>query len=120
MALLGDAHPVKGPRAGKLTLRGFKDIESWGLETYSGTSSRISKRLVVSEAVMRDFVLVAMDVKKAFLKGVTYKELASLTGKECELRTPDLVLSHPAPVPAVRRLRPEDTYSTYGQAGDWL
>ena len=61
---------------------GFKDRDAWNLETFAGTSSRLSKRIVVSEAVLNGFELWAMDVRKAFLKGVTYEELAEMTGEE--------------------------------------
>ena len=65
----------------RMTQRGFKDSEAEGLLTFSGTSSRISQRLIVSEAVIRDWPLAAIDVKKAFLKGITYKELAEMSGE---------------------------------------
>ena len=66
----------------RMTLRGFKDRDAWMLETFAGTSSRLSKRIVVSEAVVQEFELWAFDVRKAFLKGVTYEELADMTGDE--------------------------------------
>ena len=53
---------------------------SW-LETFAGTSSRLGQRLVTSEAAMRGWHMVALDVEKAFLNGVAYKELAEVTGK---------------------------------------
>ena len=36
---------------------------------------------MVSEAVVRGWKLTTIDVKKAFLKGVTYEELAKQTGE---------------------------------------
>ena len=65
----------------RLCLRGFKDIQSNDLASYAGTSSRYSQRLLVSEAVMRGWDLATTDISKAFLQGVTYKELAELTGE---------------------------------------
>ena len=62
----------------RMTLRGFKDRDADNLETFAGTSSRISQRLVVSEAAIRGWPLTAIDVKKAFLKGVTYRLIAQL------------------------------------------
>ena len=63
----------------RLTLRGFKDTEAEDLVTFAGTSSRLSQRIVVSEAVMRGWPLATVDVKQAFLKGITYDELARTT-----------------------------------------
>ena len=63
------------------TQRGFKDRDAEDLLTYSGTTSRLSQRLVVSEAVVRGWPMAAIDVRKAFLKGITYKELAAMTGE---------------------------------------
>ena len=37
----------------RLTLRGFKDRDAEDLTTFAGTSSRLSQRLVVSEAVVQ-------------------------------------------------------------------
>ena len=60
----------------RMTLRGLKDKEAEGLVTYAGASSRPSQRLIASEAVIRGWPLTTIDVRKAFLKGLTYKELA--------------------------------------------
>ena len=63
----------------RMTLRGFKDLDAEHLDTYAGTSSRSSQRLVTSEAVIRGWALATIDVRKAFLKGVSYEELAQST-----------------------------------------
>ena len=65
----------------RLTIRGFKDRDAAGLERYAGTSQRYSQRLLVSEAVCRQWPLISTDISKAFLQGVTYEELARLTGE---------------------------------------
>ena len=65
----------------RMTLRGFKDLEAEGFLTFAGTSTRISPRLVVSESAIRGWPVTTLDVKKAFLKGVTYDELAAATGE---------------------------------------
>ena len=65
----------------RMTLRGFKDTEAEGLNTYAGTTSRVSQRVVTSEAVCRGWTLSTIDVKKAFLKGITYAELAATTNE---------------------------------------
>ena len=65
----------------RLTLRGFKDADADSLTTYAGTSSRLDQRVIVSEAAVRGWTITALDVKKAFLKGVSYEELAEATGE---------------------------------------
>ena len=65
----------------RLTVRGFKDADKWDIDRYAGTSTRGSQKLIVSEAVLRGWVLCAADISKAFLQGVTYEELAKLTGE---------------------------------------
>ena len=65
----------------RLTVRGFKDRDKGTLGTYAGTAQRYSQRIVVSEAVVQGWDLCTADVNKAFLQGVTYEELAKLTGE---------------------------------------
>ena len=65
----------------RLTVRGFKDVDKGQVATYAGTSQRFSQRVIVSEAVIRGWDLVTTDISKAFLQGVTYEELAALTGE---------------------------------------
>ena len=67
----------------RLALRGFKDWSANDLETYAGTAQRSSQRIIASESVCRDgWLTVAIDVDKAFLQGLSYQELADLTGEE--------------------------------------
>mgnify|MGYP003334422988 CR=1 FL=1 len=65
----------------RMTLRGFKDMEAEGLVTFAGTSSRNSQRVVASEAAIRGWPLTTLDVKHACLKGISYDELARVTGE---------------------------------------
>jgi hypothetical protein len=65
----------------RLCLRGFKDIDARTLDSYAGTAARHTQRLLVSEAVCRGWDIVSVDISKAFLQGVTYKELAEATGE---------------------------------------
>ena len=51
-----------------------------GYRPICSTSSRSSQKVVVSEAVFRGWDILSADISKAFLQGVTYKELAELTG----------------------------------------
>ena len=64
----------------RLTVRGFKDADKGYIDSYAGTSSRGSQKLLVSEAAARGWDICASDISKAFLQGVTYEELAELTG----------------------------------------
>ena len=65
----------------RLTVRGFKDSGTFDVDRYAGTSSRSSQKVVVSEAAARGWDILSADISKAFLQGVTYKELAELTGE---------------------------------------
>ena len=67
----------------RLVLRGFMDIEAFSLDTFSGTAKRTNQRLLASEvACMKDWIIASLDIDKAFLKGLTYKELAEATGEK--------------------------------------
>ncbi|CAE7335666.1 RNR1 [Symbiodinium sp. CCMP2592] len=67
----------------RLALRGFKDLQADQLEAHASTGSRMSQRLLCSEAACRPhWRFVALDISKAFLQGMTYKEIASRTGEE--------------------------------------
>ena len=76
----------------RMTLRGFKDLEADRLVKYAATVSRQSQRLISSEAACHDnWIIISIDVNKAFLKGLTYDELAKLTGeprRHCGLHSP--------------------------------
>ena len=65
----------------RLTVRGFKDRDAQSLDSYAGTSQRYSQRLVCSEAAHRGWPICTTDISKAFLQGVTYKELSEQTGE---------------------------------------
>eukprot|EP00959_Pyramimonas_sp_CCMP1952_P010372 217320-Pyramimonas_sp.AAC.1 len=66
----------------RLALRGFMDTEAFDVETFSGTARRQSQRLLASEAACHpEWILASMDMDKAFLKGLTYEELAHATGE---------------------------------------
>ena len=66
----------------RLTVRGFKDSGKQDVDRYAGTSSRSSQKVVVSEAVARGWDIFSANISKASLQGVTYKELAELTGTQ--------------------------------------
>ena len=65
----------------RLTVRGFKDKMADSLDTFAATSTRPSQRMVVSVAAQRGWDLSTADIQKAFLQGMTYKEMAKVTGE---------------------------------------
>ena len=66
----------------RLVLRGFMDTEAFDIETFSGTARRSSQKILASEAACHpDWILASLDIDKAFLKGLTYQDLAAATGK---------------------------------------
>ena len=74
---------VKGVRKirARLCLRGFKEFGADDQSNYSATASRFSQRVLVSEGVLKNWVLASSDIPKAFLQGVSYDELAEATGR---------------------------------------
>ena len=67
----------------RLALRGFKDLQADELEAHSATASRQSQRCLCSEAACHpDWMFIALDINKAFLQGLTYREIHELTGEE--------------------------------------
>ena len=73
---------VKGERRirARLTLRGFREEKTGDEVNFSATATKFSQRLLVSEAVQRSWCIASTDISKAFLQGITYKELSSQTG----------------------------------------
>ena len=65
----------------RLCLRGFKDVDAQHLDSYAGTATRWTQRVLASESVIRKWDMCTTDISKAFLQGVTYKELAAATGE---------------------------------------
>ena len=66
----------------RMALRGFKEWCADSLDTYAATGSKISQRLLLSETACHpDWSFLSIDINKAFLQGVTYKELAEATGQ---------------------------------------
>jgi hypothetical protein len=65
----------------RLTVRGFQDLAAASLDTYAGTASRWSQRIVNSVVANHKWDLKTLDVGTAFLQGVTFAELAEMTGE---------------------------------------
>ena len=65
----------------RLTLRGFKDREKDTLQRFAGTAQRQSQLMLSSiTAANVHFVDWCTDISKAFLQGLSFKELHELTG----------------------------------------
>ena len=73
----------------RLTVQGFKDSQQ-DINNYSATTSRWGQRLVLLIAAQMKWTLWAADVSEAFLRGLTFKELAESPGET--LRSVQLIL----------------------------
>eukprot|EP00959_Pyramimonas_sp_CCMP1952_P093897 1964359-Pyramimonas_sp.AAC.1 len=72
-------------------IKGFKDLQQDCLDTFSATASRQSQRMVNFIAASRPkWALWSCDVGSAFLKGLTFQDVADMTGEP--LRTVQLDL----------------------------
>ena len=72
------------------------------LETYAGTASRAGQRVVNSVAAQHpDWIMFSYDVSKAFAKGMTFEEIARLTGQPLRAVEFDL---QPEDVPLIRKI----------------
>ena len=66
----------------RMAVRGFKDWEADSIESYAGTASRTSQRVISCEVACREgWSYITVDIEKAFLQGMTYKEISDLTGE---------------------------------------
>lgn len=66
----------------RMALRGFKEWCADSLDNHSATGSRLSQKLLLSEAACHpEWSFLSLDINKAFLQGVTYKEMAEATGQ---------------------------------------
>jgi len=84
----------------RMAIRGFLDWDASNLETYAGTARRQSQRLLASETACREgWELVTLDIEKAFLQGMTYKEMHELTGE------PERIVNFSLPKGAAEMLR---------------
>ena len=66
----------------RMAVRGFKDWEADWLESYAGTASRSSQKILSSEvACHKGWTYITVDIEKAFLQGMSYREMSALTGE---------------------------------------
>eukprot|EP00959_Pyramimonas_sp_CCMP1952_P434480 9097663-Pyramimonas_sp.AAC.1 len=64
----------------RLVFRRFMDFEAFDLETFSGAARRSNQRLLASTAAYKkQWIIASVDINMAFLKGLTYQELAEAT-----------------------------------------
>ena len=73
----------------RLTVQGFKDKQD--VDNYAGTSTRWSQRLVLIMCAQMKWTLMSADVSEAFLRGLTFAELAKMPGevkRSCQLELP--------------------------------
>ena len=73
--LLDGIRSIKARR----TIRGFEDLAQ-DVSTYASTATRWGQRLICSVAVQHSWSLFTADVGAAFLRGLTFAELAKLSG----------------------------------------
>jgi len=67
----------------RMTLRGFKDWCADQLDSHAATASKMSQRMLISEAACNpSWSFLSIDINKAFLQGVTYSEMSAATGEE--------------------------------------
>jgi hypothetical protein len=75
----------------RLTVRGFMDSAGPELLTYAGTASRWGQRLIVAVACQKKWRLVCADVGSAFLKSLTFREIAEINNepvRKCSFSPP--------------------------------
>ena len=93
-----------------MTVRGFKDTDRGDIDRYAGTSSRSAQKILVSEAVKNGWPICTLDISKAFLQGVTYEELAALTGEPVREVSFYLPASN---IPLLRQIPGFETFSLH-------
>jgi len=76
----------------RLTLRGFQDKAGASIATYASTATRWAQRVICSFAVLMQWTILTWDVSNAFLRGMSFEELAQLTGetlREVQFEVPE-------------------------------
>ena len=65
----------------RLTVRGYKDQQAEQLQTYAGTATRWSQRIVNFMVVQKGWRLFSADVGQAFLRGLSFKQIQEMDGE---------------------------------------
>lgn len=66
----------------RLTVHGFKDADAETLSTYASTACKWAQRLVCATAAQMRWELCSADVSSAFIRSLTFEEMAKLNGTE--------------------------------------
>ena len=74
----------------RLTVRGFKDSVAAWLETFAGTTSKWGQRLINHIVAHQRWSICSADISQAFLKGLTFEQIAAETGTEARIVHVDL------------------------------
>ncbi|CAK0813698.1 unnamed protein product, partial [Prorocentrum cordatum] len=92
----------------RLTVRGFKDMQSPELSTFAGTTTRWGQRLVNQVTAQRKWRLFSADISQAFLRGLTFEQVAAMDGevkRKVQFTTP------PGSIPVLRQLEGYEDYN---------
>ena len=65
----------------RLVVHGFKDHAAPSLITFANTTTRWGQRIINSVAAQMEWELISADVGTAFLQGLSFAQLAELTGE---------------------------------------
>ena len=65
----------------RLVIRGYEDNDAQTLATWANTATRWGQRIVCSVSAQNQWTMLSADVGTAFLRGLTFPELAALTGE---------------------------------------
>ena len=98
---------------GRLVVQGFRDRQE--VSNFAGTTSRWGQRAVLIIATQYNWPLVSADVSEAFLRGLSFEELASEDGSK-PLREVQLLL----PPGAAELLRSLDGMSDFDERSECL
>ena len=78
----------------RLVVHGFKDHAASWLVTYANTTTRRGQSIINSVAAQQQWELISADVSTAFLQGMSFTQLAELTGEPLrEVRFVPLVVT---------------------------
>ncbi|CAK0852886.1 unnamed protein product, partial [Prorocentrum cordatum] len=92
----------------RLTVRGFKDMQSPELSTFAGTTTRWGQRLVNQVTAQRKWRLFSADISQAFLRGLTFEQVAAMGG---EVKRKVQFTMPPGSIPVLRQLEGYEDYN---------
>ena len=99
----------------RMAIRGFQDWLAFQEANFSPTASRLSQKLICSETACHDdWIMVTVDIEKAFLQGFTYKEIEEATGE------PEREILFSLPPGSAAVLRKIKGYEDFGETQECL